>query len=59
MQIRPYLFFNGECGEAIELYKRAFNTDTIEIMRYSDMPGRPGAEPLPEYQKKRKLQGDY
>jgi PhnB protein len=56
MKIRPYLFFKGECGEAIELYKRAFNTDTIEVMCFSDMPQRPGAQPISEYQKRWILQ---
>ena len=41
MQIRPYLTFKGECGEAIELYERAFKTKAHEIMRYSDMPQSP------------------
>ncbi len=38
MQIRPYLYFKGECGEAIELYKRAFKIEELEISRFSDMP---------------------
>jgi PhnB protein len=41
MKIRPYLTFNGNCEEAINLYKRAFKTDTIEIMRFGDMPPNP------------------
>ncbi|MCL2378429.1 MAG: VOC family protein [Defluviitaleaceae bacterium] len=42
MKIRPYLTFNGECAEAIELYKRAFATQSMEIMRFSEMPPIPG-----------------
>ena len=38
MAIRPYLTYSGDCAEAIELYKRAFNTDTIECLRFTDMP---------------------
>lgn len=38
MKIRPYLTFNGECNEAIELYKRAFKTDTIQVLKFGDMP---------------------
>jgi len=38
MEIRPYLIFNGECQEAIDLYKEAFQTDVSSIMRFSDMP---------------------
>jgi PhnB protein len=41
MEIRPYLIFKGECQEAIELYKRAFNTDVSNIMRFSDIPQNP------------------
>jgi PhnB protein len=36
IKVRPYLTFNGTCREAIELYKRAFLTDTIQLIRYSD-----------------------
>jgi len=42
MKIRPYLTFNGQCGEAIELYKRAFRTDTIQILKFGDAPPSPG-----------------
>jgi PhnB protein len=41
MKIRPYLTFNGTCAEAIELYKRAFKTDTLQVLRFSDMPPNP------------------
>jgi len=41
MKIRPYLTFNGRCAEAIELYKRAFATETMQVMRFSDMPPMP------------------
>ena len=50
MQIRPYLYFKGECQEAIELYKNAFNIKETEIMRFSDMPPNPDM-PIPEEQK--------
>ncbi len=39
MKIRPYLTFNGTCEEAINLYKRAFKTDVLQLMRLSDLPG--------------------
>jgi PhnB protein len=42
MQIRPYLTFQGECQEAIELYSKAFNIEASEeIMRFGDMPESP------------------
>ncbi|MGZ7070708.1 MAG: VOC family protein [Methanobacterium sp.] len=37
MKIRPYLYFKGECQEAIELYKRAFKIEKSDIMRFSDL----------------------
>ena len=55
MKIRPYITFNGQCAEAIELYKRAFNTDTLEVMHFSQMPPVPGYD-LPDEYKNRVMQ---
>lgn len=55
MKIRPYLTFNGQCSEAIDLYKRAFLTDTIQVMRFGDMPPNPDF-PIPDAYKNRILQ---
>ena len=33
-----YLTFPGNCAEAIELYKQAFNTTTTHVMKFGDMP---------------------
>lgn len=52
LKIRPYITLNGQCAEAIELYKKAFKTEEIEIMKFSDMPN---AE-IPEDFKDRILQ---
>jgi len=41
MEIRPYLTYNGDCSEALELYKRAFKTETLDVMKFSDMPPNP------------------
>ena len=38
MKIRPYLTYNGTCADAIDLYKRAFKTEVLQIMRFSDLP---------------------
>ncbi len=46
MKIRPYLTFNGNCNEAIELYKKAFRTDTLHVLRFSELPANP-AFPIP------------
>jgi len=47
MNIRPYLTYQGTCGEAIELYKKAFKTDVLQLMRFSDIPSNP-QHPIPE-----------
>ncbi len=52
MQIRPYLTFKGECENAIELYKKAFKIEELEIMRFSDMPPSPdNSMQIPDSQK--------
>ena len=37
MRICPYISFNGNCGEAVAFYEKAFNVKA-EIMRYKDAP---------------------
>jgi PhnB protein len=37
-KINPYLNFNGNAADAIELYKSALGFDNAEIMRWSEMP---------------------
>lgn len=55
MKIRSYLTFDGNCAEAIELYKRAFQTETIHEMRFKDMPPNPHF-PIPAEYEERILQ---
>lgn len=50
MEIRPYITFNGECNEALTLYKRAFRTETLQVMRFSDLPPNPAWVIPEEYQ---------
>lgn len=38
MQVVPYLFFTGNCEEALNFYKGVFGGDIAEIMRWKDMP---------------------
>ncbi len=52
MKIRPYLTFNGNCQEAIDLYKKAFKTDTINLMYFSDIPSSPDFQIPVEYKSK-------
>lgn len=43
MQIDPYLFFEGNCEEAIEFYRNALDAEVEMMMRYEESP-----EPPPE-----------
>lgn len=36
MKLRPYLTFNGNCQEAVDLYRKAFDVEA-QIMRFGDM----------------------
>ncbi len=49
LQIQPYLFFDGRCGEAIEFYRRTLGAQVTALMRFKDAPdggtcGAAGAE---------------
>lgn len=37
-QIQPYLFFDGNCGEAVAFYQRALGAEVTELMRFKDVP---------------------
>ena len=41
MQIKPFLFFNGRCEEAIEFYRGALGAETTMVVRYKDSPKPP------------------
>ena len=38
MQIRPYLFYNGRCEEAIEFYRAKVGAEVTMLMRNKDNP---------------------
>lgn len=38
MQIQPYLFFEGHCEEAAELYRQALGAEVMALMRFKDSP---------------------
>lgn len=46
--INPYLFFNGCCEEAVELYRTALGARVEMIMRYKDSPEPPPPGTVPE-----------
>lgn len=45
--VRPYLFFNGNCEQAVEFYCKALGAEVEMMMRYKDSPEppRPGMVP--------------
>lgn len=38
MQVLPYLFFNGQCEEALEFYRKSLDAEVTELMRFKDSP---------------------
>jgi PhnB protein len=43
MQVQPYLFFRGDCEQAVAFYGRALGAQTVYLSRFKDSP-----EPLPD-----------
>jgi PhnB protein len=49
VRLEPYLFFNGNCREAMEFYKNAFGGD-VTYQTMSEVPGDiPGKAEHPDY----------
>ena len=36
--VQPYLFFNGNCEEAVEFYRKALGAEVEMTMRYNESP---------------------
>ena len=47
MEIQPYLFFNGRCDEAVELYRRVLGAKVEMLMRFGESPVPPEPGRLP------------
>jgi PhnB protein len=45
MSFTPYLFFDGNCSEAIDFYAEVFGADNVMKMPYSDAPPDVGLPP--------------
>lgn len=41
MTVQPYLFFNGHCDEALELYQRVLGAQVDMLMRFHEAPDPP------------------
>ncbi|MFV0555843.1 MAG: VOC family protein [Lactovum sp.] len=39
--IKPYILFNRNCDEAVNMYVKAFDGEIISMQKYSDMPENP------------------
>ena len=44
VKVRVYLFFNGNCAQAIALYEKAFGINAEFILRYKDVPPEDGSK---------------
>lgn len=48
MKVQPYVFFDGNCDEALEFYKRALGAKVTALMRWKEAPDQsmvtPGSE---------------
>ena len=47
MRIEPYLFFNGRCEEAVEIYKKALGAEDLMLMRFKESPEPPPPGMIP------------
>ena len=43
MELEPYLFFSGNCEEALNFYKKIFNGEITSISRWKDAPAEMGS----------------
>jgi PhnB protein len=41
MELQPYLFFRGNCEEALDFYKRIFGGEVTQLSRFKDAPPDP------------------
>lgn len=44
--VQPYLFFGGQCEEALEFYRKALGAEVQMLMRYKESPEQ--KRPVPE-----------
>jgi PhnB protein len=45
MQLEPYLFFTGNCEEALNYYKDVFGGEIVELSRHKDAPAEAQTPP--------------
>ena len=47
MTVRPYLFFEGRCEEALGFYREALGAEVTALMRFRDCPEAPPPGAMP------------
>lgn len=52
MSVGVYIYFDGNCREAVDFYTQVFNTEKPKIMAFGAMPANPQM-PIPEEAKNR------
>ena len=57
MQFSAFLMFDGNCREALEYYKKVFNSEVKNLMTYGDAPPSPNYS-IPESDKNRVMYSD-
>lgn len=45
MRVEPYLFFDGRCEEALDLYRDKLGAEVLMLMRFKDAPADDGPPP--------------
>ncbi len=45
MQVQPYLFFDGRCEEALDLYRRLLGAEVTMLMRFKENPDQSSVPP--------------
>ena len=45
--IQPYLFFNGNCEQAVEFYRKSLGAEVEMMMRYKESPEAPPPGSVP------------
>lgn len=45
--VQPYLFFNGNCEEAVEFYRLALGAEVEMMMRFKESPDKPPPGTVP------------
>lgn len=47
MSVSIYIYFNGNCREAVDFYAKSFRVEKQPVMTFGDIPANP-AHPIPE-----------